>query len=114
MFYKIQNKINRIKFSHTHYNTHYVYILTYYSLAWHSCVSVHWLVHQFKRKICDKKCFPSQGSIITTMDTKFSSAPPSEQIARVLTDAAGTITAFDIETNSITVNGIGKICKHIC
>ncbi|CAL8237449.1 unnamed protein product [Arctogadus glacialis] len=48
----------------------------------------------------------SQGSIITTMDAKFSSAPPSDQIARVLTDAAGTITAFDIETNSITVNGI--------
>ncbi|XP_059906356.1 mucin-2-like isoform X2 [Gadus macrocephalus] len=48
----------------------------------------------------------SQGSIITTMGAKFSSAPPSEQIARVLTDAAGTITAFDIETNSITVNGI--------
>ncbi|CAL8373118.1 unnamed protein product [Boreogadus saida] len=47
-----------------------------------------------------------QGSIITTMDAKFSSAPPSDQIARVLIDAAGTITAFDIETNSITVNGI--------
>ncbi|XP_059899663.1 mucin-2-like [Gadus macrocephalus] len=48
----------------------------------------------------------SQGSIITTMDAKFSSAPSSDQIVRVLTDAAGTITAFDIETNSITVNGI--------
>ena len=59
--------------------------------------------------------FPSQGSIITMLDARFSSAPPTGgQIVSVLTDAAGTITAFDIEPSSISVNGMGKICQHIC
>ncbi|KAJ4949282.1 hypothetical protein JOQ06_020798 [Pogonophryne albipinna] len=50
----------------------------------------------------------SNGSIYNTMDLQFapSSVPNGTQIADVLVGAASSITAFNIETASISVNGI--------
>ncbi|KAG7264186.1 hypothetical protein CRUP_030280, partial [Coryphaenoides rupestris] len=46
------------------------------------------------------------GSIVNTLDTKFTVAPSIEDIGNVLLNAAGNITAFNIDTSSILVNGI--------
>ncbi|XP_078020531.1 uncharacterized protein LOC144459774 [Epinephelus lanceolatus] len=52
----------------------------------------------------------SNGSIFNTLDSVFesTSAPSDTQIARVLISAASIVTGFDIETSSITVNGISS------
>ena len=70
-----------------------------------------------KENVCDVKIiqlyfFSRNGSIINIIDAKFTTNPSSIQVASVLIDAAQTITAFDIETSSISVNGTGKICQH--
>ncbi|XP_040886736.1 uncharacterized protein LOC121176748 [Toxotes jaculatrix] len=51
--------------------------------------------------------FFSNGSIINTMDLTFASTsvPNNTQIANVLVNAAANITAFNIETTSISVDG---------
>ncbi|KAL7374772.1 hypothetical protein ABVT39_006818 [Epinephelus coioides] len=50
----------------------------------------------------------SEGSIITIMDVSFvnTSAPNNTQIGSVLINASSTVTGFDIEGSSITVDGI--------
>ncbi|XP_038139439.1 uncharacterized protein LOC119782516 [Cyprinodon tularosa] len=49
----------------------------------------------------------SNGSIINNIDLKFAlaTAPNNTQISEVLVNAASTITAFNIDTSSITVDG---------
>ena len=71
-----------------------------------------------KENVCDVRIiqlyfFSRNGSIINIIDAKFTTNPSSEQVASVLIGAAQTITAFDIEISSISVNGIGKICQHV-
>ncbi|KAF6715867.1 hypothetical protein FQA47_008870, partial [Oryzias melastigma] len=48
------------------------------------------------------------GSIINTINLRFASTsvPSGTQIANVLINAASQITAFNIDTTSITVDGI--------
>lgn len=50
------------------------------------------------------------GSIINEMKVSFDSTnvPNSTQIANVLINASTSVTGFDIEGSSISVNGIGE------
>lgn len=52
----------------------------------------------------------SNGSIINTLDVRFasSSVPNDTQIANVLISASSNITAFNIDTSSISINGTRK------
>lgn len=54
--------------------------------------------------------FFSNGSIINTVDVSFasSSVPNDTQIAEVLISASSNITAFNIDTSSISINGTRK------
>lgn len=54
--------------------------------------------------------FHRQGSIVNEIKLNFenSSVPNNTQIAKVLIDASSTVSGFDIEGSSITVDGIGK------
>lgn len=54
--------------------------------------------------------FHRPGSIINEIKLNFesNSVPNNTQIAAVLIDASSTVNGFDIEGDSITVNGIGK------
>lgn len=54
--------------------------------------------------------FHRSGSVINELMLSFESAnvPNNTQIAAVLIEASSTVTGFDIDGTSITVNGIGK------
>lgn len=55
-------------------------------------------------------CFCSNGSIINDLGLGFASTsvPNNTQIANTLIDAASNITAFNIDTTSISVDGTRK------